>query len=74
MGKICVPYDILIIWEGNITEVETFVKEINIIDHSIQFKEEIGSIVVTYLGLNIKINNEKKLEFYIFRKEIYSSM
>jgi hypothetical protein len=74
--KLWVRYvdDILIIWEGDVTEVETFVREINNIDHNIQFKEEIGGKTLNYLDLNIKINNEEKIIVDIFRKETYSDL
>lgn len=44
--KLWVRYvdDVLIIWEGDIAEIETFVTEIIITDYYIQFKEEIGEI------------------------------
>ena len=44
------------------------------IDQNIQFKEEIGGKEINYLDLNIKINEERKLEFDIFKKEMYSDI
>lgn len=62
--------NVLIIWDASL-EVKIFVNEVDSIDQNIKFKEEIGEKDENYLHFNIRISNGKKLDFDIFKKNIY---
>ena len=48
-------------------------QELNNIEKTIKFQEEIGGLEITYLDINIKIE-DNKLKFDIYRKETYSCL
>ena len=66
--------DILIIWDGDMKEIENFVVEVNSIEPTIQFKEEIGGKEICFLDLNLRITENNKIEFDIFRKSSYTDV
>ena len=65
--------DILIVWEGKVNEFKKFAEELNNVEKTIKFQEEIGGLEINFLDINIKIE-DNKLKFDIYRKETYSDL
>ena len=65
--------DILIVWEGEVNEFKKFTEELNNVEKTIKFQEEIGGLEINFLDINIKIE-DNKLKFDIYRKETYSDL
>lgn len=65
---------ILTISDGDVGQINKFNGELKNAEKDIQFKEEIGSSEINYLELNIRITENKKVEFDIFRKNTYCDL
>jgi Reverse transcriptase (RNA-dependent DNA polymerase) len=65
--------DILIVWEGEVNEFKKFTEQLNNIEKTIKFQEEIGGLEINFLDINIKIE-DNKLKFDIYRKGTYSDL
>ena len=64
--------DILLIWSGTDRQLDKLLIDINKVNEDIKFTIEKGNKQINYLDLDIKINDELKFEFKIFRKPTHT--